>query len=282
MKKKVFIVIGVVLILMILAIIAAILIFNKEKPDNHSNELAGIEAEEQVPDNAISKTETKVGYYADVDGDSQPDGVIYADLAVAKTGEWKDEDGTYSYETITNTKDYYVSQTNYEGPFGTKDVLTAIDGDGEDRFYVMALEDFNVDETYCWYDDAYGNMHKFTTGLSTDFGTGRTNTESMVEKWNTNTYGNQNNDETYLDMWAVIQQEVANGWFVPSKGEWCAFGDNLEITSDNYTNYNLVEWYWSSSQLYTYDMAWCACFDLGYVNYSAVNLNRSVRLSTTF
>lgn len=289
MKKKIFIITGLILILIIFAIIAMILIFNKETPNNQSNKLTEMKTEE-VPDNAISKTETKIGYYADVDGDGNPDGIIYADLATSKNGQWKDEngeyawsekDGIYSYEAVANTKNYYVSQTDYKGPFGTKDVLTAIDGEGEDRFYVMALEDFS-NETYCWYDAGYGNLHKFTTGISTDFGTGMTNTENMIEKWNSNTYGNQNDNKTYLDVWGVIQQKVSDGWFIPSKGEWCAFSDSLDITSSNYTNYGLSKEYWSSSQLYNYDLAWCAGFSYGYTYSVAVNGNSRVRLSTTF
>ena len=31
-----------------------------------------------------------IGYYADINGDGNPDGVIYADLAVSASGEWED------------------------------------------------------------------------------------------------------------------------------------------------------------------------------------------------
>lgn len=249
------------------------------------SEFTNIMAEETTPpepeEPPIDKVEPKVGYYADIDGNGTPDGVIYADLAVSKSGQWTDSDGTYSYTAKTNTKDYYISQTNYEGPFGTKDVLTAIDGEEEDRFYVMALEDFNTGTRYCWYDAAYGNMDDYATATSLDFGTGKANTEAMIAKWNSSAYGAQNDNGTYLDMWGAIQDKVAEGWFVPSRGEWGAFGDNLGITTDNYVNYGLSDWCWSSSQGDT-NRAWRALFDNGYMNYSDVINDRCVRLSVTF
>ena len=253
------------------------------------SEFTNIMAEEPTPpepeepeEPPIDKVEPKVGYYADIDGNGTPDGVIYADLAVSKSGQWADSGGTYSYTAKTNTKDYYISQTNYEGPFGTKDVLTAIDGEGEYRFYVMALEDFNTGTSYCWYDAARGNMDDYATATSLDFGTGKANTEAMIAKWNSSAYGAQNDNGTYLDMWGAIQDKVAEGWFVPSRGEWGAFGDNLGITTDNYLNCGLSDWCWSSSQSDT-NGAWYASFNGGYMGSRSVG-NRSycVRLSATF
>ena len=37
----------------------------------------------------ISKTDSYVGYYADIEGDGIVDGVIYADLAIGGSGEWR-------------------------------------------------------------------------------------------------------------------------------------------------------------------------------------------------
>ena len=233
----------------------------------------------------IDKEETKVGYYADIDGDKTPDGIIYADLAVGKSGQWEDEDGEfeYSYEAITGTKDYYISKTDYEGPFGTKDVLTAIEGsEGKDRFFVMALTDFNVGVKYHWYYASLGQMDDYETTTSLDFGKGRSNTENMIERWNGSEYGPQNADniEFNLDMWGVIQDEVKNGWFVPSKGEWAAFGDVLEITADKYLDYGLSREYWSSSQ--NYEMgAWKVDFRDEYLMSEHGSTNY-VRLSTIF
>lgn len=93
-----------------------------------------------------------VGYYADTDGDGTPDGIIFEDFKKGGSGTW----GTglyrsYTISTVSSTKSYYISQINYKGPFGTKDVLTAT-GSGNARFYVMALSDYNNSATYNYSD----------------------------------------------------------------------------------------------------------------------------------
>lgn len=75
----------------------------------------------QVEDNTFTGT-SAIGYYADVDGNGTVDGVIFSDAG------------------SSNKKSYCVSQTNYSGDFGTKDVLKA-NGTGNTRFSVMALSD---------------------------------------------------------------------------------------------------------------------------------------------
>ena len=81
-----------------------------------------------------------VGYYADTDGDGTPDGIIFEDFKKGGSGSWG---GTsYTVSTVTGLKEYYISQTNYKGPFGTKNVLSAR-GSGNARFNVMALSDYN-------------------------------------------------------------------------------------------------------------------------------------------
>ena len=238
----------------------------------------GIE-EEQISE-PISKTQSYVGYYADVDGDKQPDGIIYADLAFSKSGQWSTNNGAYSYYSIADTKDYYICQTNYEGPFGTKDVLTLIEGEGADRFYVMSLEDFNTGTNYCWYDGAYGAISDYSTVTSLNFGTGKSNTAKMIAKWNSGAYGAKN-DGSAPDIWGVIQEKVAEGWFVPSRGEWGAFGDNLKITSSNYKDYELYDTYWSSS-LYDASYAWYIGFSLENMAGFYVTSTNRTRLSITF
>ncbi len=184
----------------------------------------------------ISKTESFVGYYADIDGDKTIDGIIYADLTQGNTkdGQWTDSEGNYEIPKVeSGLKDYYISDTNYNGPFGEKDVLSPT-GSGAGRFYVMALSDIDANGHY-WYYNAYGNMSDYYTTTSGDFGTGRANTETMISKWNNSGYGEQNAN----DMWGLIQNEVENGWFVPSRGEWAAFAEELGITKSNYTNFGL-------------------------------------------
>ncbi len=115
----------------------------------------------------------------------------------------------------------------------------------------MALDDISTD-TYCWYNAAfhnsYGNMNDYNETTSVDFGKGKQNTEKMIEHWNEKKYGEQNTHETYKDMWGEIQEEVAKGWYVPSRAEWAAFAEELGITSSNYGSFGLKGWYWSSSQ----------------------------------
>ena len=100
--------------------------------------------------------ESGVGYYADTDGDGTPDGIIFADFKNGGSGSWG---GTnYTISTVTGLKEYYISQTNYNGPFGTKNVLSAR-GSGNARFNVMALSDYNNSSTY-----AFANAQSITSG----------------------------------------------------------------------------------------------------------------------
>ena len=227
----------------------------------------------------ITKTESYVGYYADIEGDGTVDGIIYADLAKGNTGDgqWTDSDGNYTIPTEENVKDYYISKTDYEGDFGIKDVLSPT-GSGAGRFYVMALSDIDAN-THYWYYNAYGNMSDYATATSGNFGTGKANTETMIAKWNNSSnggYGEQNAN----DMWGLIQNEVENGWFVPSRGEWSAFAEELGITT-NYSSFGLSDWYWSSSQ-YGAHTAYNVTFRGGCIDNLDVNGIDYVRLSTTF
>ena len=61
---------------------------------------------------------------------------------------------TYSVSTISSTKNYYVSESNYNGKFGTKNVLSAT-GSGSERFYVMSLNDYNNSTTGKYEDFKY-------------------------------------------------------------------------------------------------------------------------------
>ena len=61
----------------------------------------------------VSKTESQVGKYADIDGDGTVDGIIFADLLFGGSGKWENENrGKYSIPTITTSKEYYVSQNS--------------------------------------------------------------------------------------------------------------------------------------------------------------------------
>ena len=237
----------------------------------------------------ISKKQSFVGYYADTNGDGTVDGIIFADLAVGGSGTWNpsgeswaNSTGTYSYGTIPadELKSYRVSQESYNGKFGTKPVLSP-EGSGKDRFYVMALENIDT-STYTWYANAYnggnGLMTDYAPATSSDFGKGKTNTATMISKWNAQAYGPQNTRDGYKDLWGKV---TSGSWFVPSKMEWAAFGGNLGITKTNYASLGLSNWYWSSSQ-YSSTNAWLANFNNGYVLNSYVSSTTYVRLATTF
>ena len=90
-----------------------------------------------------------VGYYADTDGDGTPDGIIFEDFKKGGSDSWGGIQ--YTVSTVTGLKEYYISQTNYKGPFGTKNVLSAR-GSGNARFKVMALSDYNNSATYNYVD----------------------------------------------------------------------------------------------------------------------------------
>ena len=175
-----------------------------------------------------------------------------------------------------------MTQESYSESFGTGKVIAPINGSsGNQRFYVMALS--NVDSnTHYWYYNAYGNMNDYATYTSGDFRAGEQNTAKMITKWNSNGYGSQNSN----DMWGIsaVQSGTWNGssgWYVPSRGEWAAFADQLDITPSNYSSKGLSNTYWSSSQgnaSYT----WIATFDHGYMLTNRVYSNFYVRLGTTF
>lgn len=247
------------------------------------------------PTDKISKNTSYVGYYADIDADGTVDGVIYADLAKGDNVEKKwnnDSDSKYTIPTVTEgLKDYCIRQTNYKANdgFGTKDVISPT-GTGKDRFYIMALTDIDGKRngtSYDWYNAAYSTgMSDYAATTSGDFGKGKSNTTTMISKWNATAYGAQNNCSDHKDMWGQIQEKVNNGWFVPSRAEWSAFGGELGISKDSsnekyYGNFGLSNYYWSSSQS-SADFAWYADFNDGFMNRIRVNYFLYVRLSATF
>ncbi len=234
-------------------------------------------------------------YYADLDssGEITVDGVIFADLAgEEENGEWGSNGyGVYTIPSETGLKQYYIKGEYIDEHFGTGKVIAPMEGtSGNERFYVMALEDINSGTRYCWYDAAYGNLDSSYNVSTTanDFAiagaepTGRINTERMIASWNAEEYGVQNDNSTYDDMWGVIQDEVDDGWFVPSKSEWSAFGSAFGITRSNYSSkYGLRSYCWSSSQSDT-SRAYFARFHSGYIDIYIVDYLTCVRLATTF
>ena len=143
----------------------------------------------------------------------------------------------------------------------------------------MALN--NIDSsTHYWYYNAYGKLDNTISFSENDFGKGRENTEYVNNKWNDSSlpWGAHNSN----DMWGLIQDEVSDGWFVPSKSEWAAFAKAFDITSSNYpSKYGLSDIYWSSSQRIT-NRAYGADFGSGSIGGTSVNRDCCVRLATTF
>ncbi len=260
----------------------------EQNEQNAMNDLSSW-MDENIPKGpeSISETESYVGYYADTDGDGTVDGVIYADLAVGGSGEWNTVYGKYEIPTETNLKQYYIEEENYDGVFGTGKVIARMEGtDGNDRFYVMALENINSETRYYWYFNAHGNINKTVSFSDNDFGQGRANTEYVMEKWNdpSLTWGKHND----LDMWGAIEDEIDAGWFVPSKSEWGAFGKNvldmqkIIITGDNCEEYGFSgNGYWSSSASNEENAYFVELIGKN-INSGSVRETFCVRLSTTF
>ena len=242
-----------------------------------------------------------LGYYADFedeDGnkkpDGKPDGIIYADLAVKKSGQVpEDSDGVYGYgydteEEKAKLKKYKISEEKVTG-FGTweEKMITPANGtSGEDRFYVMALKDLDGSEHY-WYYNAYGHLDNPVEGTRNDFGEGKTNTTDMIQKYEDGEYGEPKIDGSYTDLWGLdsLKEKVSKGWFVPSKSEWAAFitmySEGGKVGEGLYQQDALSSWYLSSSQCDD-NYAWGASFDYAYITYYSVNIYYCVRLSATF
>ena len=223
----------------------------------------GDTGEETPP--SIPETDSYVGYYADVDGDRAPDGIIYADLAVGGSGTGLGQAYTIPNEGGFRTFKKYEVTGTYSGNFGSGNIIAVMDGsEGDERFYVMALSDIVGGNQSFWGSSSTGSIV-----TSTDFGTGEANTAAMMAKGSSG-------------LWGQITNQVANGWYVPSRDEWVVFAGELGIYRGNYSSKGLSDRYWSSSQSTTRN-AWIAYLSAdGFDSYSMVNVGRPVRLGTTF
>jgi len=229
----------------------------------------------------LPTTEKGVGYYADLDGDGEietdTDGIIYADMAKGNTNGtmWYNEYGTYTIPVKTNLKEYNLSEETVNGPFGPKKVVTLANDDEtkNDRFYVMALMDYSSGGYYSFYWDKNNNKIQF--GTSEDFGSGDDNTKLLIEYWDNIPDSDKEWDDG--DIWKNLS---GGDWFVPSRAEWSAFAKELGVY-ENYSNYGIGDYYWSSSQ-YDTGNAWRAGFDGGCMYDFDILDDTCVRLSTTF
>ena len=216
-------------------------------------------------------------YYADLDSSEEitVDGVIFADLAgEEESGDWGSNGwGVYTVPAETNLKQYYIKGEYTDTNFGEGKVIAPMEGiSGNDRFYVMKLED--ISGTFQWY---HTNTSLGSLGTEEGFGKGRSNTKVMMEK--ENIYSNT--------VWGAINgktgEETSAGpkWFVPSRAEWAVFGATFNITDYSYINLGLGNTYWTSSQGGT-NTAYSMFFDLGIMTNNTITDSRRVRLVTTF
>ena len=230
----------------------------------------------------VSLTESQVGKYIDVNGDGVPEGVIFADLAIGGRCQYKKsslEKVEVEIPTIKEGLKDYIVVGEYEDKInGKQEVLSPI-LDGLDRFYIMALSDaFSL--PHSWYTSAYFNpINNYNVITSQNFGTGKQNTLTMIEKWNNSTYGKKNGGWN-PDMWNGIQNKVKEGWFIPSINEWIAFATNLKISAFPSVN-GLNSYYWSSS-LFDPPYAYSINLRLHFITEDIIGDNKSIRLITTY
>ena len=240
--------------------------------------IAYARGERIVGTRGISENVSYVGYYADIEGDGTVDGVIFADLAIGGSGTWFSDWGVYEIPKETNLKSYYIINESYTDDFGTAKVIAPIDGtNGNDRFYVMALDDFDNKNHY-WYYKAYGKLNNQVGNSVNDFGQGRTNTITMIDQWNNEALGKQNSN----DIWGLIQDEVDKGWFVPSKSEWSAFRNPFGGESDGDFGLRSVTWTSSQSNKQSAYVAYVGGMSHSHVNGYDETYNHYLRLCTTF
>ncbi len=228
------------------------------------NTIPGGDTGDEEP--SIPETDSYVGYYADVDGDRAPDGIIYADLAVGGSGTGLGKAYTIPNEGGFKTFKKYEVTGTYSGNFGSGNIIAAMDGsEGDERFYVMALTNGVAGTASFWGSTGTSVVTK------TGFGTGKANTTAMISKAGSSNY-----------LWNLITSQVAKGWYVPSEHEWAAFADVFNITSSNFSNtYGLADYYWTSSQDNT-NYAWLIDFNRDGLYSDLVNNYYCVRLGTTF
>ena len=249
--------------------------------------------------------------YADIDNDGVADGIIVADLArrnndirnTYKGGNpWGDIWGSFSYrKQIRDLKEYDIpNDDNYTYTFGNSNVsgklVKCTNSNGNPRFYIIALADID-NNTHYWYKNANKKLDNFYSITYNDFGKGKSFTDYNIKKWNDSKYGEQieSKDSQNADVWGIIQDEVKDGWFVPSRAEWSAFASYLNTSrrstnSNYYENYGLSSSYWSSAQYYR-SYAYGIYFAGGCIAFSNVGslttdtgkfYGLNVRLASTF
>ena len=218
--------------------------------------------------------------YADLDGDGIADGIIVADISKDSNDKatyqggnpWNNfsgneyEDGYFfSYKPVTSglreySEDTSYKYTNADGSTANGTLIKCTNNTGISRYYVLSLADYDANRHY-WYNNACDKMSDYSTFTSKDFGKGKENTEKLIDRMKNHSDKSKYGDVDYgeettgpnADIWYIIKDKAKEGWFVPSKAEWAAFGSYLNTPEptaeeDSLKNYGLNFFYWMSSQ----------------------------------
>ncbi len=221
--------------------------------------------------------------YADYNNDGYADGIIVADASGNAVTTDKIGTGDFADYSVKEF-DYFnaSNQAKVKGYLVTR-------AKASNKFYVLALADYDSSTSHTWYKNASGKMTDYNSSsnspTSIEIGTGENNTRLMIQRM---AYHDQlvpdYGSATDGDMWQILQTRPT-GWFVPSKNEWNAFLTNLKaqgLTTSNYNReFGLNSCYWSSSQSSS-TTAWYVNFNGGCVSNVSVYDTNSVRLCATF
>ena len=84
---------------------------------------------------------------------------------------------------------------------------------------------------------------------------------------------------TYED----AQKQESNGWYVPSRNVWAAFGGQLKVERNNYNSYGLKSDYWTSTlKEGATGSAWSIGFNADWLSKDITSYRYYVRLYRTF
>ena len=257
----------------------------------------------------ISESDSGIGFYIKKDNKYA---IVFADRVTqaGQTVEWSTtNNSTCTFPTLTDEqknedfKKYTITNETYnDSNFGEKRIIEVVDSSGEDRFMALALNTFeNNGNIFEWYaavrvtGGVFGNMNDYNnadTGTSTEFLSGKTNTNRMIAKWNLGENGGYGahdlciHETKHYDIWGQIQNEVLKGWFIPSKDEWSAFGYalfNKQLTKNARTGsaVGLSGNRWSSTQSGP-NAVWSVFFGSSCMHRAIADNHMSVRLAITY
>ena len=239
--------------------------------------------------------------YADLDGDGTADGIIVADISKASTDKTTYKMGnpwcysgsfTYTKKDTSELRKYLENTYKYTNADGSQvdgTLIKCTNNTGKPRYYILSLADYDGNKHY-WYKNAYNKMSD-STFTSKYFGKGKKNTEKMIDRMKNHSdiskysvdYGEATTGEN-ADIWNIIEDKV-EGWFVPSRDEWIAFGSYLNIsTTSTGANYGLKGLCWSSSMEWNNGVWFVSFFNHtdSYMDMASPDHTNGLRLCKTF